>query len=125
MKETDIRILLLINHLGKSNKINNIVTEMAQYYNITPSYLKQLFKQQTGKTILQYDKDLRLEKAKKLFETTFKRVNEVCFEVGFKDYSHFERDFHKKFGFSPSRLQKDSRSNLIMKQFINNLSNTL
>jgi two-component system response regulator YesN len=108
MKQLDGRILQLKRLLGNGQSADKVVEETANTFNVTPLYLKQLFKEQTGKTVLQFDKDVRLERAKEFFETTFKRANEVCFEVGFKDYSHFERDFYHKFGISPSELQKQS-----------------
>jgi two-component system response regulator YesN len=108
MKGTDGRVIQLKNRLGNCRQVNQIVVEMAQTFNVTTLYLKQIFKQQTGRTILQFDKDLRLEKAKSLLENTFLRVKEVCFEVGFKDCSHFVRDFEQKFGISPKELQKQS-----------------
>lgn len=110
MKKIDGRITQLKKHLGNCRSVNEIITEMAQNFNVTDLYLKQLFKQQTGKTILQFDKELRLEKAKSLLETTHKRVKEICFEVGLNDYSHFVRDFQKKYGISPKELQKQSWS---------------
>ena len=108
MEKIDGRIILLKNHLGNSHSANEIIEKLAIDFNVTTFYLKQLFKQQTGKTILQYDKELRLEKTKYLLETTHKRVKEICFEVGLKDYSHFVRDFQKKYGISPKELQKQS-----------------
>lgn len=108
MKEIDGRVLQLKNCLGNCHKVNQIIEEMAEKFNITSLYLNQIFKQQTGKTILQFDKDIRLEKAKQLIETTYLRVNEICNQVGLKDYSHFVRDFQKQYGISPKELQKQS-----------------
>lgn len=108
MKQLDGRVLQLKNRLGNCHQINQVIEEMAQTFNVTPLYLKQLFKQQTGKTIIQFDKNLRLEKSKYLIKTTHLRINEICHQVGFNDCSHFVRDFKAKFGISPKELQKQS-----------------
>lgn len=116
MKKIDGRIIQLKKRLGNSHHVNQVIEEMADEFNVTTLYLKQLFKQQTEQTILQFDKDLRLEKAKNLLETTHKQVKEICYEVGLKDYSHFVRDFQQKYEISPKELQKRSwleKANLI------------
>lgn len=108
MKKIDGRIIQLKKRLGNTHQVNEVIEEMAEKFNVTELYLKQLFKQQTGQTILQFDKEIRLEKAKHLLETTYKRVKEICFEVGLNDYSHFVRDFKSKYGISPKELQRQS-----------------
>lgn len=108
MKQLDGRIFHLQRLLGNGQPACKVVEKMANTFNVTPLYLKQLFKEQTGQTILQFDKDLRLKKAKYLIETTYMPINEICREVGFSDCSHFVRDFEAKFGISPKKLQKQS-----------------
>lgn len=108
MKKLDGRIIKLKQQLGNRYEPNQIIKEMAQDFCVTPLYLNQLFKKQTGKTILQYDRDVRLEKAKYLLETTYKQIKEICYEVGFYNYEHFLREFKKKFGNSPKEIQKQS-----------------
>lgn len=108
MTQLDGRVLQLKQRLGNSHKVNQLIQEMAQTFNVTPSHLKHLFKEQTGQTVFQFDKDLRLEKAKELLETTHKQVKEICAEAGFNDCSHFVRDFEQKFGITPKEMQKQS-----------------
>ena len=43
----------------------------------------------------------RLEAAHELITTQRKRVSDVCFEVGFKNLSHFSKIYKETFGFSP------------------------
>lgn len=53
-----------------------------------------------------YIKHFRLQKAKKILETTDKRVGEVAFETGFESVSHFTKVFTKRYGFNPSLLKR-------------------
>lgn len=108
MNQSDGRVFQLQRFLGNGQQVKQVIKEVAQAFNVTPLYLKQLFKHQTGQSICQFDKDLRLEKGKYLIETTYMRLNEICDEVGFGDYSHFTRDFKAKFKISPKQLQKRS-----------------
>ena len=46
-----------------------------------------------GQSPASYIKQLRLQKAKKLLETTDKRVGEAAYETGFESVSHFTKVF--------------------------------
>jgi len=48
----------------------------------------------------------RLDYSKHLLATSDKTVEEVVFEAGFKNRSHFSRIFKNKFGISPSHFRK-------------------
>jgi len=55
----------------------------------------------TGNTPLEYFQRVRIESAKRLFETSLKTVNEVMFEVGYSDAKAFREVFRKITGLSP------------------------
>jgi AraC-like DNA-binding protein len=63
-----------------------------------------------GQSPADYIKQLRLQKAKKLLETTDKRVGEAAFETGFESVSHFTKVFRKRYGFKPSELKRKSNA---------------
>jgi AraC-like DNA-binding protein len=44
----------------------------------------------------------RLEKARRKIEHDGKKVSDVCFEVGFKNLSHFSTAFKREYGVSPT-----------------------
>lgn len=78
---------------------------IAKQLNISSSRLRHLFKYETGISPVQYQKALRLQKAKHLLETTFLTVKEVMLQVGIKDESNFARDFKKRYGLSPKKYR--------------------
>ncbi len=55
----------------------------------------------TGNTPVEYLQRVRVEAAKKAFETTRKHINEVMYEVGYADSKAFREVFRKLTGMSP------------------------
>src|SRR4030095_13788828 len=63
----------------------------------------------TGNTPVEYSQRVKIEAAKKAFETTRKTINEVMYEVGYSDVKAFREVFRKITGMSP--LEYRSRYN--------------
>jgi transcriptional regulator GlxA family with amidase domain len=55
----------------------------------------------TGNTPVEYAQRVKMEAAKKAFETTGKTINEVMYEVGYSDPKAFREVFRKITGISP------------------------
>lgn len=55
----------------------------------------------TGNTPVEYLQRVKIESAKKAFETTRKTINEVMYEVGYADVKAFREVFRKITGMSP------------------------
>ncbi|NIG54774.1 GlxA family transcriptional regulator [Chitinophaga sp. Cy-1792] len=55
----------------------------------------------TGNTPLEYFQRIKIEAAKRAFETTRKTINEVMYEVGYSDLKAFREVFRKITGMSP------------------------
>src|SRR5215475_2652574 len=64
-------------------------------------YLSRIFSAQTGQTITQYLRRLRMEKAAELLRSGEYNVTEVALEVGYASPSHFSQAFHEAFGCCP------------------------
>ncbi|PJJ84502.1 GlxA family transcriptional regulator [Mucilaginibacter auburnensis] len=66
----------------------------------------------TGNTPIEYAQRVKVESAKKAFETTRKSINEVMYEVGYSDLKAFREVFRRFTGVSPlvyrSKYNKDS-----------------
>lgn len=60
--------------------------------------LKPIIKESPGS----YIRQIKLQKAKELFETTDLRISEVAYRTGFETASHFTKVFTKKYGVKPS-----------------------
>lgn len=81
--------------------------QLAQRAATTPAHLARMFKSETGMTPIAYLKQLRLEQAKRLLETTPQTFKEIAFAVGATDESHFRRDFKRAYGTTPKRYRED------------------
>ncbi len=55
----------------------------------------------TGNTPVEYSQRVKIESAKKAFETTRKTINEVMYEVGYSDVKAFREVFRRITGMSP------------------------
>jgi AraC family transcriptional regulator len=64
-------------------------------------YLSRIFSAQTGETISQYLRKLRMEKAAELLRLRELNVSEVALEVGYSSLSHFSAAFHQTYGCCP------------------------
>ena len=82
------------------------ITQLCNELAVSRGQLYQKFKSLSNKTIADYFKFLRLQKAKELLLTTSLNVTEVTFAVGFKNLSHFSREFTRQFGKSPGKFRK-------------------
>jgi len=63
--------------------------------------LERRFKQATGNTVLEYIQRVKIEAAKKSFETSRKNINEVMNGVGYSDTKAFRTVFRRITGISP------------------------
>jgi AraC-like DNA-binding protein len=64
-------------------------------------YLSRIFSTQTGQTITQHLRQLRMEKAAELLRSGDYNVTEAALEVGYSSLSHFSAAFHETFGCCP------------------------
>ena len=69
-----------------------------------------MFKQYTGKKVLDYINDLRIEHAAKLISSTDKKIIDIAMDTGFETIRTFNRDFTKKMKFSPSEFRMKNRN---------------
>lgn len=81
-------------HLSEKITIDDI----AQHIGLNRSYLQTLFKQHTGKTVIDYINALRIEKACFIIRNTNLPVIDVAIDCGFASRQHFLYTFKKHTG---------------------------
>jgi YesN/AraC family two-component response regulator len=86
------------------NKITS--TDIEQVFESNYDYLNRVFQKMTGYTIVNYLNTLRVNKAKKLFETSPLKISEVGYLVGIDDPYYFSKLFRKHTGMTPSQYIK-------------------
>lgn len=106
----DHRIRKVISTLSSDAGFDFSATDTAAQVNLSVSRFRHLFKSETGMSLVQYVKTLKLKKAKELLETTPLSIKQIMAEVGIRDKSNFCRDFKKTYGLSPIKYRRDSQS---------------
>jgi len=81
------------------------VAEITDLVRLSRSRFSDLFKSELGKPFIQYLKKARMEKARKLLETTFEPIKSIAVNVGYSDPSHFERYFKESYDLTPSQYR--------------------
>ena len=84
--------------------------DLAISINLSVSRTQHLFKRETGLSLAQYVKDLRMTKAKSLLENSFLSVKEIAAELGWTKQSNFGREFKACFGISPVKYRSQAKS---------------
>ncbi|CAL1517959.1 helix-turn-helix domain-containing protein [Chitinophaga sp. MM2321] len=77
------------------------VEDLALKYAIGKRHFERRFKKATNNTPVEYIQRVKIEAAKKHFETSSKNVNEVMYDVGYSDTKSFRSVFKKITGLSP------------------------
>lgn len=102
-KEVSCAIAYIANHY--SEELSAEILASAVY--LTPDYLSRLFKKSTGKSISQYIRQYRMEKAKDALLHTHKKVIEIGIQSGYPNYSYFCQSFREYFGSSPEKYRQE------------------
>lgn len=79
---------------------------VSNYISMNYSLFSCTFKQYTGTNFVNFLKDLRMQEAKRLLESTDMRVNEISQAVGYENEKHFMKIFKAVLGVSPTEYRK-------------------
>lgn len=77
------------------------VDQLADMLALGRRSLERRFKKATSNTVIEYIQRVKMEAAKKSFETSRKNINEVMYDVGYSDMKAFRTIFRKTTGLSP------------------------
>ncbi|WP_426151881.1 AraC family transcriptional regulator N-terminal domain-containing protein [Pseudomonas sp. DC3000-4b1] len=79
------------------------IEALARRVNLSVSTLHHRFKAMTSMSPLQYQKQLRLQEARRLMLLDGLEVAAACYRVGYESPSQFSREYSRLFGAPPSR----------------------
>lgn len=97
-------------HENFNRELTNL--ELSKIVNYHPHYINLLMKEYTGTTLHAYLTRYRMLEASKLILNTNKAIEEIAYETGFKNPTHFYKIFKQHFGISPSQCRKTGMLNL-------------
>ncbi|MEK6547056.1 MAG: helix-turn-helix transcriptional regulator [Bacteroidota bacterium] len=72
---------------------------------LSPNYLGDLMKKETGKTPLEQIQEKLIDLSKHELYNPSKNISEIAFELGYKQSQHFSRFFKQQTGVSPNEFR--------------------
>jgi DNA-binding IclR family transcriptional regulator/AraC-like DNA-binding protein len=80
--------------------------EVAEKMGLGYSWFRRIFRQQTGVSPNQFHMNQRLDRAKKLLETTELPIKDIALKLGYRTQDYFSSIFKKKVGLSPAAFRR-------------------
>lgn len=96
---------LMASHIADPLKLE----DLAALSGIGARQLERLAHAELGRSVMQFYRTLRLDKADELLRQSSLPLDEVALATGFAGRSHFSRAFQARFGDSPARRRKRHR----------------
>ncbi|MBQ7795850.1 MAG: response regulator [Lachnospiraceae bacterium] len=110
LNPSEIIVNKVIEELDRDCAQKISLPQLAETYHISEAYLSHVFKKQTGKSLMNYIAQIRIEKASQLIAMSSNgssgKFYVVAQQVGYEDYSYFVRVFKKVMGMSPREFHK-------------------
>jgi AraC-like DNA-binding protein len=80
--------------------------QLCKHFHMTQAAMCRFFKRATGRTLTTYLNELRVDAAIGLLLHTDESILNICFRVGFGNYSNFHKQFTRIKGVGPRLLRK-------------------
>ncbi len=100
----------IIAHIRSSMEEPLSLAYFADYFDKNASLLSHTFKKETGMTLTDYIRRVRMEEALRLLHTTDLSISEIAVAVGYTDFSYFSKIFSHFHGQSPSAYRRGAES---------------
>lgn len=82
------------------------IKRIADHVYMNPTYFSEVFKQQTGETVLDYVTRKRIERARELLGDPGLKLQDVCGRIGYQDVKYFSKLFKTWTGTTPSKFRE-------------------
>jgi transcriptional regulator GlxA family with amidase domain len=104
-KHGDDQVLRIQEWLEQHSREPITLEVIAEHSNIGRRTLLRRFKTATGDTPLVYIQKIRIEKAKRLLESSMDTFNEITWKVGYENAGTFQKLFKSETGLSPKEYR--------------------
>ena len=106
-KGTQMTIMKIINYVDANFDKDLSVKQLSTQFGLTPNYLSQIFKKETGENFAVYLNKLRIGKACELLRSSDIKIYEIGSIVGYNDSQYFYRVFKKYVNQTPIEYRMD------------------
>ena len=103
---------LALQHIGRNFTRDLSETELAGLSRQSLSTFSRSFRRHTGTTFVHYVNSLRIELACQHLGQDDLTITDICYEIGFRNVSNFNRQFLALKGMPPSRFRSLQRAGL-------------
>jgi len=97
-----------LNYIQQNYTRKIYIEDLAKEVNMNPQYFCRFFKANVNKTPVEFINEFRIEQASKIIKTEDKKISEVCFEVGFDNFSYFIKKFKEYKNCTPNKYRSGS-----------------
>lgn len=101
------KIDVIFKYINKNFQNHITLDEIADKVSMTVPAFCRYFKKATGKTFTELVNEYRVVHATKLLNESQMSIADVCFECGFNNFSHFNKQFNEITGKSASNYRKE------------------
>ncbi|SDS86324.1 AraC-type DNA-binding protein [Paenibacillaceae bacterium GAS479] len=109
-KDEDRLVSAIVSLMDERLSSQLSLTEISNTLHIANTKLKELFKRHTGKTIMEYYANMKIEKAKLLIREDAHNFTEISRQLGFSSVHYFSKAFKRATGMSPSEYAKSVKA---------------
>jgi len=113
-KHDDEMVQLAQSYIEKNLEEKISIGELSSKLNVGRRNFDRRFIKATGNTPVEYSQRVKMEAAKKAFETNRKTINEVMYEVGYSDVKAFREVFRKITGMSPLEYKRKYHKDVVL-----------
>lgn len=106
---SDNYLFLALNYIEKNYHRGVTLEDVADYVNLSTSYLSKIFKKELNINISKYITSRRIERAKELLANTDMPVLNIAVDLGYNESNYFSKVFKKVEGMTPSEYRNKKR----------------
>jgi len=97
----------IIDHIGKNYGDQELgVSQLAEKFHLTASYINVLFKQETGITLKKFISNVRIDNAKQMIKADYDRIAVISEKCGYANANYFAKVFREETGMTPVEYRK-------------------
>ncbi|MEO9801959.1 MAG: AraC family transcriptional regulator [Reichenbachiella sp.] len=101
----DDRISKVINYVESNLSKRLTLKDLSAIACMSARYFHRAFKKETGKTPFRFIEEIKMDQALRSILLGSKKVHELTFELGYRDYETFSRSFKKHHLIAPDDLK--------------------